>query len=111
MKIAIVFGKGLDGCGVEKFGYEFQRHMPNEVDIYDLQERGFTRSGGHIKDSISFKAEEIPEVAKKLNDNYDIVMLSEDGSLHFGARPADNNMCTPENRPTSFDGGSVLTKQ
>lgn len=76
MKIAIVFGKGLDGCGVEKFGYEFQRHMPNEVDIYDLQERGFTRSGGHIKDSISFKAEEIPEVAKKLNDNYDIVMLN-----------------------------------
>ena len=76
MKIAIVFGKGLDGCGVEKFGYEFQRYMPNEVDIYDLQERGFTRSGGHIKDSISFKAEEIPEVAKKLNDNYDIVMLN-----------------------------------
>ncbi len=76
MKIAIVFGKGLDGCGVEKFGYEFQRHMPDEVDIYDLQERGFTRSGGHIKDSISFKAEEIPEVAKKLNDNYDIVMLN-----------------------------------
>ena len=76
MKIAIVFGKGLDGCGVEKFGYEFQRYMPDDVDIYDLQERGFTRSGGHIKDSISFKAEEIPEVAKKLNDNYDIVMLN-----------------------------------
>ena len=75
MKIAIVFGKGLDGCGVEKFGYEFQRHMPNEVDIYDLQERGFTRSGGHIKDSISFKAEEIPEVAKKLNDNYDYIII------------------------------------
>ena len=50
--------------------------MPDDVDIYDLQERGFTRSGGHIKDSISFKAEEIPEVAKKLNDNYDIVMLN-----------------------------------
>lgn len=76
MKIAIVFGKGLDGCGVEKFGYEFQRYMPNDVDIYDLQERGFTRSGGHIKDSISFKAEDIPEIGKKLNDNYDIVMLN-----------------------------------
>ena len=54
MKIAIVFGKGLDGCGVEKFGYEFQRHMPDEVDIYDLQERGFTRSGGHIKDCLLY---------------------------------------------------------
>ena len=76
MKIAIVFGKGLDGCGVEKFAYEWKRYMPDEVDIYDLQERGFTRSGGHIKDSNSFKAEDIPEVAKKLNDNYDIVMLN-----------------------------------
>lgn len=76
MKIAIVFGKGLDGCGVEKFGYEFQRYMPNDVDIYDLQERGFTRSGGHIKNSISFKADEIPDIGKKLNENYDIVMLN-----------------------------------
>ena len=72
MKIAIVFGKGLDGCGVEKFPSGELLYF----DIYDLQERGFTRSGGHIKDSISFKAEEIPEVAKKLNDNYDIVMLN-----------------------------------
>lgn len=76
MKIAIVFGKGLDGCGVEKFGFEWKRYMPDDVDIYDLQERGFTRSGGHIKDSISFKAEDIPEIGKKLNDNYDIVMLN-----------------------------------
>lgn len=76
MKIAIVFGKGLDGCGVEKFGYEFQRYMPNDVDIYDLQERGFTRSGGHIKNSISFKADDIPDIGKKLNENYDIVMLN-----------------------------------
>ena len=76
MKIAIVFGKGLDGCGVEKFGYEWKRYLPDEVDIYDLQERGFTRSGGHIKDSISFKAKVIPEVAERLNNNYDIVMLN-----------------------------------
>ena len=44
--------------------------------------------------------------------DYDIVKLSEDGTeLSFGARPADNNMCTPENRPTTFEGGAMVTKQ
>lgn len=43
--------------------------------------------------------------------DYDIVRLNEDGTLAFGARPMDNNMCTPENRPTTFEGGAVVTKQ
>ena len=43
--------------------------------------------------------------------DYDIVRLNEDGTLSFGARPADNNMCTPENRPTTFEGGAVVTRQ
>ena len=41
--------------------------------------------------------------------DYDIVKLNEDGTLSFGARPADNDMCTPEKRPTSFEGGAVVT--
>ncbi len=54
MKIAIVFGKGLDGCGVEKYGYEWKRYDPDNIDIFNLVERSFVRSGGHIKESISF---------------------------------------------------------
>ncbi|MBM75685.1 MAG: hypothetical protein CMK59_09815 [Proteobacteria bacterium] len=42
--------------------------------------------------------------------DYDIVMLK-DNVLHFGQRPADNNMCTAEKRPSSFDGGAQVTKQ
>ena len=40
----------------------------------------------------------------------DIVMVKDD-VLYFGARPADNNMCTPEKRPTSFEGGAQVKKQ
>ena len=41
--------------------------------------------------------------------DYDIVSLT-DNVLGFGARPADNNMCTKENRPTSFEGGAKVSK-
>lgn len=44
--------------------------------------------------------------------DYDIVLMNAEGTtLSFGARPQDNNMCTPENRPTSFEGGATVTKQ
>jgi len=44
--------------------------------------------------------------------DYDIVMLSEDGNtLSFGARPADNDMCTPDKRPTTFENGAQVVKQ
>ena len=76
MKIAIVFGKGLDGCGVEKYGYEWKRYDPDNIDIFNLAERNFVRSGGHIKESISFKPSEMLDIAKRLNDNYDIVILN-----------------------------------
>ena len=48
-------------------------------------------------------------IAECAADN-DIVMVK-DNNLHFGARPADNNMCSPDKRPTSFEGGAVVTKQ
>ena len=43
-------------------------------------------------------------------DDHDIVRL--DGTtLTFGKRPADNNMCTPDKRPTTFEGGAAVTKK
>jgi len=41
--------------------------------------------------------------------DHDIVLLDDTGSLHFGARPQDNNMCTPEKRPTA--PGLPLTRR
>lgn len=37
--------------------------------------------------------------------DYDLLYLDEAGLLYFGARPADNNMCTPDRRPTSLTPG------
>jgi len=43
-------------------------------------------------------------------DDHDIVRL-EGNSLSFGKRPADNNMCSPDKRPTTFEGGATVTKK
>ena len=42
--------------------------------------------------------------------DYDIVFLS-GNTLQFGARPADNNMCSADKRPDSFFGGIEVNKQ
>jgi hypothetical protein len=47
---------------------------------------------------------------QECGSDYDIVMLSGD-TLHFGSRPADNNMCTPDKRPSKFEGGAQVTRQ
>ena len=42
--------------------------------------------------------------------DYDLVMVKGD-LLHFGKRPKDNNMCTADKRPSTFEGGAVVKKQ
>lgn len=34
--------------------------------------------------------------------DYDLLSLDKDGKLYFGDRPADNNMCTHDRRPTKL---------
>lgn len=34
--------------------------------------------------------------------DYDLLALDKSGKLYFGERPADNDMCTPEKRPTKL---------
>jgi hypothetical protein len=41
--------------------------------------------------------------------DHDIVLFDDAGNLHFGARPQDNNMCTPDKRPTA--PGLPLTRR
>lgn len=36
---------------------------------------------------------------------------SSEGTTVISAEEADNNMCTPENRPTTFEGGAMVAKQ
>jgi hypothetical protein len=47
--------------------------------------------------------------AAQCSADYDVVSF--DGqTLRFGARPADNNMCTPENRPTELSPVALTKK-
>ncbi|MCI4670338.1 MAG: hypothetical protein MRZ79_19530 [Bacteroidia bacterium] len=44
------------------------------------------------------------------NEDHDLLSLDEDGGLRFGVRPADNNMCSPERRPTQLTPAVTKTK-
>jgi len=76
MKLALVFGKGLDGCGVEKYAAVFKDYCGSQMDIYNLKEKTFGRGGGHVKDVIDFLPEDMEKTAQTLNDNYDVVIYN-----------------------------------
>ena len=48
-------------------------------------------------------------VAECPADN-DLLSLDKDGKLYFGSRPQDNDMCSPEKRPTSLTPPVIKTK-
>ena len=81
MKIAMIFGKGLDGCGVQRGAVEiatWAQRNDVQFDIYSMKGRAFARAKGHSMptDPIEFKHTDIPEITNKLNNNYDIVILN-----------------------------------
>lgn len=44
------------------------------------------------------------------NQDNDLLALDKDGNLYFGERPADNDMCSPEKRPTKLTPPVVKVK-
>jgi len=42
--------------------------------------------------------------------DYDLLSLDDEGKLYFGERPADNDMCSPEKRPTTLTPPVVKVK-
>jgi len=75
-----MFGKGLDGCGVQRGSVEMQNWCIKnkiEFDTFDMIERVFVRAKGHKmpKEPIKFKPEEMDAIAKKLEE-YDVVILN-----------------------------------
>lgn len=76
MKIALIFGKGLDGCGVEKYAAVLKDQLKDQLDIFNLKEKTFVRGGNHVKNVIDFKPEQIKEIAQRLDREYDIVIYN-----------------------------------
>lgn len=78
LKIAILFGKGLDGCGVQRGACEIQiwgKRHGHEVKVYSLAERKFVRAAGHKLDYTDFLCEDIPSLVPEL-EKFDIVYVN-----------------------------------
>lgn len=78
MKIALMYGKGRDGCGVQKYGTEtikWAKANGHIADFYSLEERFFGRGGQNpVKSFIGFKGNECKAIAEQL-EQYDIVIF------------------------------------
>lgn len=78
MKIAIIFGKGLDGCGVTRGAREIQMWGTKygfQVDVFVFSERKFIRGSGHKVEYTDFVTADIPSISEKLEE-YDLVYLN-----------------------------------
>ena len=81
MKIAIIYGKGLDGCGVQRGGVEMTNWAVQNghvCDSYFVDERKFHRAKFHgdTADYIGMTPENFIDHASKINNDYDIVILN-----------------------------------
>lgn len=78
MKIAVIYGKGIDGCGVTRAGREIEiwaaKHG-HEVKTYSYAERKFTRGAGHELNFVEFLKDDIANLLPEL-EKFDIVLLN-----------------------------------
>lgn len=78
LKIASINGQGAEGCGVQRTSGELQiwaNKVGASVDFYTYDVKKYVRGDAHDMNSISFKRKDIPDVAKTINEQYDIVMF------------------------------------
>jgi hypothetical protein len=78
MEIAIINGKGLDGCGVTRGAHEVQiwaEKTGHIAKVYSLAERKFARGDGHGIDNNFFTVADIPSLRAQL-EQVDIVYLN-----------------------------------
>jgi len=81
MKIALIYGKGLDGCGVQRGGVEMMKWAKKAghvCDLYYVGERSFFRGKGHgdISDFFKIDRKDFKDVASKIDQNYDVVIVN-----------------------------------
>lgn len=76
MKVAIILGRGIEGCGVTRYALEEQKWYQNnghDCTIYATLDKKWGRKDAQQHDIVEFKNEEIKDLAQKLNDECDIV--------------------------------------
>jgi hypothetical protein len=76
MKVAILLGRGIEGCGVTRYALEEQKWYYNnghECTIYAANDKKWGRKDSQQHEIVEFANNEIEALAKKLNDEMDIV--------------------------------------
>lgn len=76
MKVAIILGRGIEGCGVTRYALEEQKWYRNNAmvcDIYAGSDKKWGRKNAQDNDIIEYGNNEIDALAKKLDTEYDIV--------------------------------------
>lgn len=77
-KIALIYGQGIEGCGVTKNGYEMQvwaKKAGVKLDIFELNERKYARTKSHKIEVSSFSIDKVDIIREKL-ETYDIVIFN-----------------------------------
>jgi len=76
MKVAIILGRGIEGCGVTRYALEEQKWYTNngiQCDIYAGTDKKWGRKDAQENNIIEYGNNEIDNLVKKLNDEYSIV--------------------------------------
>lgn len=76
MKVAIILGRGIEGCGVTRYALEEQKWYKNnsiECTIYASCDKKWGRKDAQENDIIEFTNSEIKALSQKLNLEYDLV--------------------------------------
>ena len=76
MKVAILLGRGIEGCGVTRYALEEQKWYHNnnmECNIYAASDKKWGRKDSQVHNIIEFANNEIDDLVEKLNSEYDIV--------------------------------------
>lgn len=72
---------------------------PNLIQGFGFAPCNFTKD---VEKDISETGCSLWKSVKDCKQDYDLLSLGEDGKLYFGLRPADNDMCTADKRPTKL---------
>jgi glycosyltransferase involved in cell wall biosynthesis len=87
LKIATIYGQGIEGCGVTRGGVELELWADKTgatVDMYALSFKKYARSKSHeIKNLVYFAEDEFLEIAKTINEKYDIVIFNNYPNFKF----------------------------
>ena len=79
LKIAIILGQSLEGCGVTRIATELQLWGDKndvQADVFEYYNgKKYARRNAHVIRYSSFTPAEIPDLVTKLNDDYDIVFF------------------------------------